>query len=58
MHVALWLDVPVPRQLFCDVRVRVRVLVPLVVQLPWQDPQSPYPPHAFQQEPAPLLGHT
>ena len=31
----------VPLQPFCDARVRERVLVPLVVHVPWQAPQSP-----------------
>ena len=31
----------VPMQLFCDPRARERVLVPLVVHVPWQAPQSP-----------------
>ena len=30
-----------PLQLFCDPRVRERILVPLVVHEPWQDPYWP-----------------
>ena len=41
VHVALWLCDCVPRQLFCDPRVRARVFVPLVVHVPWQAPYWP-----------------
>ena len=41
VHVSPWVCPCEPRQLFCEPRVRVRVLVPLVVQLPWQELQLP-----------------
>ena len=38
VHVALWLCACVPKHELVEPRVRERVLVPPVVQVPWQAP--------------------